>query len=60
MLKKNLNYQAPEVCRIRSTGVDSGRSQRFSTGAGAGPEVDIFDWTGAGAGVILTPSSLGF
>jgi len=32
-----------EVCRIRSTGVDSGRSGRFSTGAGVGPGVDIFD-----------------
>jgi len=38
-----------------STGVDSGRSWRFSTGAGTGPGVDIFDWTGAraGAGVIF-------
>jgi len=32
-----------EVCRIRSTGVNSGRSWRFSTGSGAGSGVDIFD-----------------
>jgi len=30
-----------EVCRSQSTGVDSNRSYRFSTGAG--PGVDIFD-----------------
>jgi len=34
---------APEVCRIRSTGVESGRSSTFPTGAGAGPAEDIFD-----------------
>jgi len=28
----------------RSTGVDSGRSWHFSTGAGAGPGVDFFNW----------------
>jgi len=30
--------------RIRSTGVDSTRSWRFSAGSGAGPGVDTFDW----------------
>jgi len=34
-----------EVCRIRGTGVDSGKSWRFSAGVGAGPGVDIFDWS---------------
>jgi len=33
-----------EVCRSRSTGVDSGKSWCFSTGTGAGPGVDIFNW----------------
>jgi len=32
-----------EVCRNRSTGVDFVRRWCFSTGAGAGPGVDIFD-----------------
>jgi len=35
-------YTVAEVCRSRSTGVDSGKSWHFSTGAGAEPEVDIF------------------
>jgi len=34
---------ASEMCRIRSTGVDSGRSSTFPAGAGAGPGVDIFE-----------------
>jgi len=42
---------------MRSTGVDSGRSLRFSAGSGAGPGVNIFDWTGSGAGVILNHSA---
>jgi len=33
-----------EERRSQSTGVDPGRSQRFSTGVGAGPGVGIFDW----------------
>jgi len=41
---KNFVILRPEVCRSRSTGVDSGRSLRFSAGAGAGPGMDIFDW----------------
>jgi len=45
-LKKESAFSAstclPEGCRNRSTGVDSGRSWSFSTGAG--PGVDIFNW----------------
>jgi len=37
-------YTVSEVCRSRSTGVDSSKSWRFSTGAGAGLGVDFFDW----------------
>jgi len=37
-------WHTAEVCRIRSTGVDSGRSWRCSAGARAGPGMDIFDW----------------
>jgi len=35
----------PEMYKSRSTGVDSGGSQRFSAGAGAGPGV-IFKQSG--------------
>jgi len=53
------SFVAPttEVCRSRSTGVDSGRSWCFSTGAGAEPGVDILSRTGPGAGVIFSHSA---
>jgi len=50
----------PEVCKSRSTGIDSGRSQHFSTGAGIGPGVGFLIGTLAGAGVILSRVFLTF
>jgi len=51
---------AQQRCAGWSTGVDSGRSKRFSTGVGAGSGVDIFIRTGAGAGVIFSRVCLRF
>jgi len=42
-VKNKARTFAAEVCRIRNTGVDSGRSSTFTAGVGAGSGVDFFD-----------------